>query len=160
MSVIVPYVAGMLHPHTETWAQASGATLWELDPAQDDHYWTLLAGEWATVDEDLVIVEQDMVPARGVTLRMQDCRRRWCVSPYRIANGWLTEGLGCTRFAARLKQRQPDLLERVGRVCDDGTPARDWRRLDTRIARVLRAHGYAPHTHARSTHHHDYAQRP
>lgn len=162
MTVVVPYVEGMLHERTEAWREQVGALRWQLDPADDTAYWRLLVGGWQLPDPtDLVIVEHDMVPAEGVVDRMLACRRPWCASPYTIGTGtWLADGLGCTKFAARLKTRHPDLMEQVGRIDDDGLPAKNWRRLDTRIARLLRQLGYRPHVHARSEHLHDYRTRP
>lgn len=179
MGISIPHVNGMLHERTRVWWESPRtcddqlAWLVELDAADDTAYWRWLADEWSVtepdlferytvpVTPDLVIVEQDMVPAASVVDQMLKCARPWCVSPYQISSGmWLDEGLGCTKFAARLKTRHPDLMERVGEIDDDGQPAKTWRRLDTRIARLLRQLGYAPHRHARSEHLHDYGTRP
>jgi hypothetical protein len=144
--------------------------LWPLDDIKrmdctpDTAYWRFLADDWdigRRFNTDTVIVEQDIVPAPGVVERMLACRRPWCASPYVIGAGTvLADGLGCTKFAARLKTRHPDLMEQVGRIDDDGLPAKNWRRLDTRISRLLRQLGYRPHVHARSEHLHDYRTRP
>lgn len=179
MGISIPYVDGMLHERTRDWWKAPRTSndqlVWTvtLDATDDVAYWRWLVEEWTVtepdaferytvpVTPDLLIVEQDMVPAPGVVDRMLDCPRPWCSSPYRIGSGiWLDEGLGCTKFAVRLKTRHPDLMQRVGDLDDDGQPAKTWRRLDTRIARLLRDLGYAPHRHARSEHLHDYARRP
>lgn len=160
MSVSVPHVPALLHERTRAWAQEHGAELVGLVPVDDAHYWRWLANEWST-SGDTVIVEQDIVPAPGVVDDMLTCPQSWCASPYLIAGDrMLAEGLGCTKFSARLKVEHPDLLERVGLIEDDLQPARSWRRLDTRIARVLTGHGYMPHEHAVSEHLHDYRTRP
>lgn len=158
---IVPFVPGMLNERTQAWAEACGVPSWELDPDDDTAYWWLLAEHWLMGHHDLVVVEQDIVPAPGVVERMLACPRPWCSSPYPISGGYLLDtGLGCTKFAARLKTRHPDFMDRVGSIDDDGLPARNWRRLDVRIARTLRDLGYRPHRHARSEHLHDYQARP
>lgn len=162
VTVIVPYIRGMLEDATREWAEASGA---RLNPLYDDPsaYWELLASEWryGEIDAPLVVVEHDVLPARGVVEAMQACPRPWCASPYQLGTGvWLDEGLGCTKFSAKLITDHPDLMEVVGRIDNDGMPARDWHRLDVRIARTLRDLGYAPHRHRRSTHLHDYSKRP
>lgn len=101
-----------------------------------------------------------MLPAPGVLARMRNCRWPWCTSPYPIHTVILTEGLGCVRFRNCLKRRHPNLMREVGEIDNDGQPAKDWHRLDTRIASVLRGLGYTAHTHAESRHLHDYARRP
>lgn len=158
LAALVPYVSGMLHEQTRQWAKASGARLEEL-ATDNEAYFRLLAAEWEAPGP-LVVVEEDMLPAPGVTVAMLTCRRPWCVSSYRIAHSWLTEGLGCVKLAARLKTRHPDLMARLGQITGDGLPAKDWHRLDTRLAALLRGHGYAPHPHRRSVHLHDYGARP
>jgi hypothetical protein len=166
MTVIVPYVAGMLHEQTEAWAKARGrdTELVELDRANDAAYWILLSSHWRNPrysNEDLLIVEQDMLPADGVVDEMLACRWGWCSSPYEVANRQqITDGLGVTKFSAALKALRPQFMIEVGAIADDGLPAHDWRRLDTRISRVLRAAGHTPHIHAASTHLHDYQARP
>lgn len=179
VTILIPYVLGMLHDRTRAWWESPRRgdeqlpCLAELPAGDDTAYWQLLADYWPETDPvqhdpyeapdvpDLVIVEQDIVPAPGVVEAMLGCDRPWCVSPYPIAHGrLLDEGLGCTKLGVQLKVQHPDLMERVGRIDDDGMPARDWHRLDTRIAHVLRELGYAPHRHGPSEHLHDYARRP
>lgn len=154
MGAVVAAAPGMLRDETRRWADAHDAWVCELE-ADAESYWRLLAREWNRPG-DLALVEHDMVPAAGVTDAMAACPRPWCTSPYRIENSWLGEGLGCVKLAARLKTRHSDLMLRLGEIADDGSPAKDWHRLDTRLARLLRDRGYRPHTHRRSRHLHDY----
>lgn len=163
MAAIVPFVPGMLEPETLAWADANGAIPIVLSCVDDTDYWDLLDSHWQhwSAGDPLIVVEQDVVPADGVVDDMAACPEPWCSSPYQLGTGvWLDEGLGCTKFSADLMARHPDLMARVGEIDDDGLPAKDWRRLDVRIARVLRGLGYAPHTHRRSKHLHDYTRRP
>lgn len=170
--IIVPYVPGGLHPATAQWMKQAhehrpagftqlelGFTA-ELDPDDPAAYWRLLADIWEGLPpkSNLTIVEQDIVPAPHVIAGMYYCRRPWCVSPYPITEQQVLarESLGCTKFAARLHQRHPDLMRRLGEMDGDGLPAKDWRRLDVRLAKLLRSLGYAPHQHRRSQHMHDY----
>jgi len=159
MPVIVPYVAEKLRPETKAWAEANHAQLIEIDVGDEIGYWRLLAEQWLAPG-DLIIVEHDMLPAAGVTVEMEDCRRPWCSSPYPIGAGVathiLTRGLGVVKFAARLKDRHPDLLARVGEAGVDGVPLKHCWRLDTRLTDRLDLLGYRPHTHRRSQHLHDY----
>lgn len=154
---VVPYVPGMLHPATERWAREHDARLVEIQPDDTEGYWRLLVAEWAQPG-DLVIVEQDILPAPGVVAEMVACRRPWCTSPYPITiHGHLVRtSLGCVKFAARLKIRHPDLMRRLGEVADTGLPARDWRRLDVRLGPLLEQLRYRAHAHRRSNHLHDY----
>ncbi|WAL67136.1 hypothetical protein ORV05_04930 [Amycolatopsis cynarae] len=161
MRIIVPCITTMLHPQTAAWATANGAELWPLLPGRDYAYFELLREIWERDPGDTMIVEHDMVPAPGMTQEMADCPYLWCSSPYTVGTGVeITDGLGCVKFAGLLKQASPDLMRRVGEIDDDGLPARDWRRLDTRISRMLRHLGYRPHLHASATHLHDYRERP
>lgn len=144
-----------LHPLTARWAQQHSARLFPLDPQDMEAYWRLLLVLW-TVPGDLLVVEHDMIPAKGVTEAMTACKRPWCVSPYPVASTVVHESLGCTRFAARLKVRHPELMAALGKIGGDGLPAKDWRRLDVRLAALLRAYGYRAHQHRKSTHLHEY----
>lgn len=158
MPVVVAAAPGMLEEATRAWAEQYGARIAYLD-ADSESYYRMLSEEWQQPG-DLLLVEHDIVPAGAVTADMAACLRPWCTSPYRIAHTWLNEGLGCIKLAARLKQRHPDLMYRLGEITGDGLPAKDWHRLDVRLARLLREHEYAPHTHRRSLHLHDYGARP
>jgi hypothetical protein len=156
MNAFVPAVDGFLRPETRAWAEQHGAEVVWLRPGDPEAYWRFLHERWG-LPGDLLIVEHDMEPAEGATAAMLACPRPWCSSPYRIENGqWLTDGLGCIRLAARLKTRHPDLMDRLGEMTGDGLPPKDWRRLDVRLAQLLRSLGYRPHTHRRSVHLHDY----
>jgi len=154
---IVAAAPGMLHEATRRWAQAEGARICQLD-ADVEAYWRLLAAEWDRPG-DLILIEHDMLPADGVTAAMGACARPWCTSPYRIEHTWLQDGLGCVKLAGRLKTRHPGLMGRLGDVDGDGSPAKDWHRLDTRLSQLLRTLGYRPHVHKRSLHLHDYDRR-
>lgn len=160
MTVVVAAVPGMLEEPTRVWAAEHDARVEWLTPGDGSAYYRLFAAEWAAPG-DLLIVEHDMLPAPGVTDAMLDCRRPWCVSPYQIANGhWLTEGLGCTKFGERVKTRYPSLAGILGGMSEGGVPARDWHRMDVRVARLMNDLGYRPHQHRRSQHLHDYTKRP
>lgn len=157
LSVVVPHVVGMLHARTGVWAVEHGARLVQLDG--DDGYWRLLADEWHRPG-DLVVVEQDIVPAPGVVADMLACPALWCTSPYRGHRGQRhADALGCARFSAALKRTVPDLVARVGEVVDPDAPARHWCVLDVRLAALLRAAGHEPHEHAESEHLHVYGGR-
>lgn len=157
MAPVVAAVQGFLKDETRAWADRHGADVTWLD--RDDHaYWRFLDAGWRTPG-DLLLIEHDMLPAPGVTTAMSACPRPWCTSPYQIGTGpWLLDGLGCAKLAGRLKDRHPDLTERLGEMTGDGLPPKDWRRLDVRLSQLLRSLGYRPHQHRRSLHLHDYGR--
>jgi len=161
VSIVVPYVPGMLHPLTEKWASEwAQARLVELDPNDDTSYYELLAEEWRKPGM-LIVVEQDIVPGKRTLEYFLRCGHFWCVSPYLIANGTLLNyGLGCVRFSDGLKKKWPGLMNRVGYLDDGGVPAKTWRRLDVRVAQVLQQLEHNPHQHGQSLHLHDYRKNP
>ena len=156
MTAVVAAVEGFLKPETRAWADRHAADVAWLD-RDAEAYWRLLDREWR-VPGDLVLVEHDVLPAPGVTTAMGACPRPWCSSPIRIEHTWLPDGLGCVRLAARLKERHPDLMTRLGEITGDGLPPKDWHRLDVRLSQLLRSLGYRPHLHRRSLHLHDYSR--
>jgi hypothetical protein len=143
--VIVPHTrldertVALLDAHAPGWAGI------ELDPARPDAYQALLAAEWDRPG-DLMLVEHDIGIHAGVVPGFEDCPELWCGHAYPIGEQMLV-CLGCTRFRHELKQAVPDLCNRIDSLPFDGSPARDWRRMDVRLAGVLQGLGYAPHTH-------------
>lgn len=160
MTVLLPYTSDRLEQRTSDWAYARGDVEAVDVSGADDAYYNVLAAQWRQPG-DLLIVEHDMLPAEGCVDEMLACRWGWCAAPYEVANHQqITDGLGCTKFSGTLKQLRPQLMDEVGAIADDGLPAKDWRRLDTRISRVLRKAGHWPHLHAPAVHLHDYRTRP
>lgn len=106
-----------------------------ISPYDPGAYWRAVAAMWA-LGQTFAIVEQDIVPHPGALAELERCSEPWCAFPYSLKTGFYA-ALGCVRFSASLLAEYPEALERVGEIDDDGLPARDWRRLDTRIARVL-----------------------
>jgi hypothetical protein len=170
--VVVPFVADSLHPETREWAANSGAILYELS-SSDAAYWEALT-EWWQQPGDLVIVEQDIVPHPDVVAEMLGCPSGWCSSPFLVRaaprmrlwithdgvtsvrpplatpDRWLTDGLGCVKFSAALRQEFPEAAVSV-----EGP----WWRLDTHLSQLLRGYGLVPHLHEKSVHLHDYSVR-
>jgi len=144
--ILLPYTR--LNPATARLANryAPGHVRARIDPADDSAYWRLLAGAWGASGEDLIVIEQDVGIRFGVLGAFGACRRPWCGHPYRIGD-CLRVCLGCTRFTRELQADEPDLLEQVGRISEPGLPAKDWRRLDVRIADELGRRGHAVHEH-------------
>ena len=154
MVAAVPYVEGLLKPETEDWATEHGADL-DLLGAEDDAYWGWMRQRWQR-GSDFMVVEQDILPPAWAIERLERCPRPWCGFHYFVAARSAVLALGCVRFRARLMARHPDPLDQVGMVTGDGLPAKDWRRLDVRMDRALRALGYRPHDHGWTQHLHRY----
>lgn len=155
--ILIPYTR--LHAATARLANqhARGHLKVRIAPGDDAAYWRLLAESWNATGTDLVIIEQDIGISAGVLPGFANCRRPWCGHPYDIG-GRLLICLGCTRFTVELQRAEPDLLEAVGEIGNDGLPAKDWRRLDVRLADELERRGYARHRHDPPVHHyHRYA---
>lgn len=160
MTVLLPYTPDRLEQRTSEWAYGRGDVEAVDVSGADDAYFKVLAAQWREPG-DLLIVEHDMLPADGCVDEMLACRWGWCSAPYEVANRQqITDGLGCTKFSGTLKMLRPQFMDEVGAIDDDGLPAKNWRRLDTRISRVLRAAGHRPHLHAPALHLHDYRARP
>lgn len=179
-TVVVPYVVGRLHPETEQWANKFGAALHELS-SDHDSYWKALVGWW-NLPGDLVVVEQDVVPAVDAVAQMVECPQLWCSSPYGVLGSsrsrtWvtydgitsvrhrpprvltsqpavlrITDGLGCVKFSDRFKRSFPDSMVQAGEPRGDRRPHGYWGVTDTRLSKILRANGQAPHLHERSIH--------
>lgn len=157
MTVLLPYTR--LHPATARLADrhAEGHLRVRLSPGDDAAYWRLLAENWNRDGRDLAVIEQDIGITAGVLPGFAACREPWCGHPYHVA-GRVIVCLGCTRFTAELQAAEPDLLERVGEIGNDGLPAKDWRRLDVRLADELHRRGYEVHEHLPAVaHYHRYA---
>lgn len=155
--IVVPYTR--LHPATARLANrhAPGHRRVKLDPADMSAYWRLMAACWREPGE-LVVIEQDIGIGPEVLPGFAACPEPWCGNPYRIGRQLLV-CLGCTRFSAKLKAAEPDVLDVVGEVGNDGLPAKDWRRLDVRILDELRKRGYRQHWHEpQVSHYHKYGQ--
>lgn len=160
MTVFVPFISNMLKSDTYQWTR--GRPDVEMYPLRSDDnraYWRMLNFLWSSehVLDDLTIVEHDMLPAPNVIEEMTSCDEPWCTSPYRCSPADvpdLIDGLGCTSFSKALRLAHPEVMRVVSCIADHGVPAKDWRRLDVRIASVLRGFGYEPHTHRRSIHLH------
>lgn len=153
--ILIPYTR--LHPATARLANryAPGHVRVKVDALDASAYWRVLAREWVRPG-DLTVIEHDIGIRPGVVAGFESCREPWCGHPYAIG-AQLLVCLGCTRFTAELKAAEPDLLEVVGQDGTGGLPAKDWRRLDVRLAEELERRGYKRHRHEPPlTHYHRY----
>lgn len=154
--ILLPYTR--LHPATARLANrhAPGHRRVHLDAADMAAYWKLLARCWREPGE-LIVIEHDIGIYAGVIPGFAACPEPFCGFPYRLDGGVMRACLGCTRFSAGLKAAEPDLLEVVGGIGNDGLPAKDWRRLDVRLGDELRRREVTMHVHAGPVkHYHKY----
>lgn len=140
MKIVVPYV--QLHPDTvaAVWAefQPGDEIVWADTSASDAAYFQLLMEHWRQ-GQTFINLEQDKVPAPGALRELFDCESPWCTYPHLAHQGdWVAEQptLGCTKFAAELMSKHPDLIERSGRL-DIGCGPMHWQRLDMLVTAGL-----------------------
>ena len=163
--IVVPYVDDMLREETHLWAVRHRAILRCLPP-RDDAYWQALCGWWQLgahgYGYDLVVVEQDIVPAEGVVDEMLACDDEpWCTSPYPRVQppgdpnpGLLEHGLGCARFSMGFMASHPALMHVAGYPAGENEPIGAWWMMDARLNHVMRGLCLAPHLHRPSEHLH------
>jgi hypothetical protein len=97
--------------------------------------------------DDLIIIEQDIVPSCSQIRALENCVCDWCAYRYRIRYMdnhdpayWVTHGLGFTKFNLELQKNYPaELWFHRGNW--------SWRNLDSRITGLMVQSGLAPHIH-------------
>jgi hypothetical protein len=158
--VRIPHIEGMIHPETLAWAQDYGAELVAHED-QDGHGYYELLRKWWRDPGDLVIVEQDKVPAEGVVDEMLACSFDWCNCPFKLDNGILHGwGTGCVKFSAALRERLPDLMDQAGVPgAHDPEPAGVYWVVDMRLGCLLAKNRVLPHGHAEVRHVHRHTKR-
>ena len=145
MKVVVPHTAGGLHDRTLR--AVSGEPNIEFVLLDDDEaYWRLWRELWAAA-EDVIVVEQDIVPNPDSFQQFEECRELWCAHAYPYSVFGLYAGTGCVRLRAELLASTPGLIDRVGLRSDDLHPAKHWCRLDAWMQNELHAAGHRMHRH-------------
>jgi len=97
--------------------------------------------------EDLIIVEQDIIPSVSMIRALESCVCDWCAYRYLIhylnthdPAYWVTHGLGLTKFSLALQRKFPlELWYHLGEW--------QWQNLDCRITGLMVQSGLAPHVH-------------
>jgi hypothetical protein len=160
--VLIPYVTGMLRDETVRSVTREARTvgwhvaLTNIDPAADTGYWMVLRDWWAA-GCGFVVVEQDVEVPEGAFAGFASCPQPWCAHPYDCGSMVNVLALGCTKFASWLCREHPDAVDVAGNLADDGLPVGSWRRMDTRLMRVLREAEMVCHAHhPPAVHHHAY----
>lgn len=146
--VVVPYVAGKLRPETEAAVRAWGGhyTLHALDETNPYAYALAFQGWW-NVSADLVVIEEDIVPADGMIYEMVTCPHDWCVRPYHIGNHRYTTGLGMCKISAKLRGAFPSAGHLAARDPRGGKRMMHYLGLNESVERQLGRYGIPQHLH-------------
>lgn len=128
-----------LAPHPET-------CFVQIDPRDPYHYGRLLTEYWEDPTEDLLVCEQDMLPADADIELMRECPCEYGSASYE----WLTDvgpALGFCRFRVEFMLRYPDVMR-------EAASRATWKQLDVTLQRsiLVRVHGEQPHVHPQITH--------
>lgn len=146
--VIVPHVIGGLRPETDRAVREHGGPFHlYLLPVEDRTAYARAFQGWWQIPADIMIVEQDIVPAPGMIDDMFRCPEPWCVRPYHIGDGRFAIGLGMCKFSyvlTRTFRSAGELAARDGRTSG---PYLDWVTLNESVERRLRRWGVIAHMH-------------
>jgi hypothetical protein len=113
----------------------------EIDKSNNQDYWAHLHQAWQFCyqnDQDFINVEHDVVTHPEVWQAFEHCPSLACAFAIWVGGSY-APGLGAVRFRAALIKEFPQLVFDAGQLIDDLLPARDWRRMDTRIWRTLKS---------------------
>lgn len=149
MRVIVPFaIAGKTQP----WAiaavrlalQQDGIDAEYVHMQHDNSYYELLSKMW-NAQESFTIVEHDIVVWPGAINILEQCKEGWCTLPYYCSAGWITDGLGCTKFSKDFIMKYSDFLAEPFSTCCQHTI--HYCGLDRTIAHKAEMLGLKPHVH-------------
>jgi|SRR5215831_7556408 len=148
MKVVVPFAVS-----DSTWTLAAvrmalrqdGIEAQYVQMRENQDYHKLLRALWGE-KETFVVVEHDVVCWPGAIQRLVNCRESWCTLPYYCSVGWITDGLGCTKFSGSLQRKYPEFLSAPYPSCCAHSVA--YCGLDRTIAHRFEQLGIEPHVHS------------
>lgn len=111
---------------------------------------------WA-MDDDVILVEQDVIPPENAIDQLLRCAEPWCTHPHWLGVRYCEDSLGLVKWSRELKRLRPDLFaQAIG-----ARPGQPWgahhTACDVKISRVLTINGIRPHVHPTPTRHlHEY----
>ncbi len=105
--IVVPYIAGMLHPKT---AQTPGAEFVELPHDDPYAYWRLIRRLYEH-GQDWLIIEQDIIITQTQLDSFDECPEPWCVYGYDRGTANFA-ALGAFRLRREVMATYPQLLRR------------------------------------------------
>lgn len=146
MRVICPFTT--INTEVRNALDASGWS-WEAhDVSGSMTAYAELLGELWRKGETFALIEQDIVINPDSLSTLAYCDRGWCAFTYPFGDGGSIEGLGCTRFSAKLIALCPDAVKYTWEHVDRAHPAGHWCALDIRLNRVLSTrYGVVRHAH-------------
>jgi hypothetical protein len=154
--ILCPYVK--LHPKTKQALRRFNVEY--IYTGYDEFaYWETLSECWRDTSQDLIVVEQDVVPSQKAIPSMLECPRGWCTYAYFVTNryegvslrGLSVDSLGCVKFSTDLRKLLP-FVEKV-----------PWTQLDVTIRNHITGYGASvvpvagmgrPHCHGTVEHFH------
>jgi len=147
MLVVVPFVVS-----DHSWALAAAHLSLRQDGVQasfeqmrdEEHYFRLFEQLWGN-GESFTIVEHDIAVWPGAIQELENCPEGWCTFPYYCSVGWITDGLGCTKFSKEFILAHPDFLKEPFPDCCAHT--RNYCGLDRLIAHRMEKLEIKPHVH-------------
>ena len=146
----------ILAPFTDMYSETSNMLMriddeWDNVDVQTIHmnlydsYWQTLGDYWTGV-EDIIVVEQDIVPTLDQLNSLLNCTEIWCAYAYEYMDT-THAGLGLCKFSATLQRLYPDTIRETSKESTDAHPMNHWCNLDDRIRRVLTRYGVSQHIH-------------
>lgn len=107
--VVVPFVPGMLREQTMQALHDSGMAYLTVPLRPGNEYEYAAAFRlWWNLPFDLIILEQDMVPAPGQLRFLAVHEGEWVSAGYHCGNGQYATGLGFCKIARTLRERHPN----------------------------------------------------
>ena len=154
---IYPAVQHRLRSFEHRGVHVDWCDLSTVDAPSDEAYYWALAERWtrcAQAQEDLVIIEQDVLPSWKQYQSFLTCPLRYCGY-----HTWLGvsygRGLGANRFRWEVLDAY-DIPTVIHDYADGSIPPRAWQRLDRRINDALSTRGVALDCHGVMAHLHPY----
>lgn len=136
--IVIPHVTGMLRPATLAAVEAVGRPYAAHPLVIGDPYsYAWWFEKWWNIPGDLVIVEQDIVPAEGQIEAMLQCPGDWCSANYHVGGGRTTTGLGLAKISWRIKHAFPHAGQNAARDPRDPRRHLDWISLNEGVDRHL-----------------------
>ena len=133
---------------------------WLIDPESDYDYGEYVRSEWRG-DDDLVIVEQDVVPPPDSIMGLIGCPQPWCAHEVNLGTNWSARTLSLVKLSRRLQVRWPGLAAAALPRPGSGYPPTHWRSVDQALVRALEFKGLQVHVHQPPARHlHKYTASP
>lgn len=130
----------------------------ETPKADNASYPRLFAELWRA-GRDFLLIEQDIEVHESVQAQLEECPEPWCGFEYLgmpepEPRGYITYGLGCTRYRSELMSKMPALANIPSDIVSNHQQAPHWARLDAFVKGTLLESGAEFHVHQPPVKHH------